>query len=105
MKIIPFAPRRTLFKRNIRPKALSSHLPTLSKLSFCLPRFPFSSFVDSVPTVVVLPEVSEAIARHDPVVALESTILAHGLPYPENIELASDISHILRSKVCFNFLL
>ena len=32
-------------------------------------------------------------------VALESTILSHGLPYPQNLQLAKDISNILRSKV------
>lgn len=32
------------------------------------------------------------------VVALESTIVAHGMPYPQNLELAKDVSQILRSK-------
>lgn len=46
----------------------------------------------------ILPEVSDAIANNKPVVALESTILAHGLPYPENIELAKELSEIIRGK-------
>lgn len=33
-------------------------------------------------------EVSEALDRHEPVVALESTVIAHGLPFPKNIETA-----------------
>lgn len=33
------------------------------------------------------------------VVALESTIVAHGMPYPQNLELSKDVSQILRSKV------
>lgn len=45
----------------------------------------------------ILPEVSKAVANKKPVVALESTILAHGLPYPENRNLASDLSAIFRS--------
>mmetsp|Transcript_15510 Transcript_15510/g.29260 ORF Transcript_15510/g.29260 Transcript_15510/m.29260 type:complete len:713 (-) Transcript_15510:33-2171(-) len=46
----------------------------------------------------ILPEVSEALSLGKPVVALESTILAHGLPPPENIQLARDISKIIRSR-------
>ena len=44
------------------------------------------------------PEVQEAIQTSKPVVALESTILSHGLPYPENLHLSRDISKIIRSK-------
>jgi len=36
----------------------------------------------------VSPEVGEAIAKNRPVLAMESTLIAHGFPYPENIELA-----------------
>ena len=36
--------------------------------------------------VRVLPEVSEALESGKPVVALESTIVAHGMPYPENLQ-------------------
>ena len=46
----------------------------------------------------ILPEVSEALSSGKAVVALESTILAHGLPHPENINLANDISSIIRSR-------
>ncbi|MBC7739233.1 MAG: pseudouridine-5'-phosphate glycosidase, partial [Candidatus Saccharibacteria bacterium] len=34
------------------------------------------------------PEVAEAIRHGLPVVALESTIITHGMPYPQNIETA-----------------
>ncbi len=34
------------------------------------------------------PEVSEALRDNRPIVALESTVIAHGLPYPQNIETA-----------------
>ncbi|MBP7377389.1 MAG: pseudouridine-5'-phosphate glycosidase, partial [Pyrinomonadaceae bacterium] len=33
-------------------------------------------------------EVSSAIKQRQPVVALESTVIAHGLPYPQNLETA-----------------
>jgi pseudouridine-5'-phosphate glycosidase len=41
-------------------------------------------------------EVAEAITQNDAVVALESTIIAHGMPYPENIETALEIENIIR---------
>jgi pseudouridine-5'-phosphate glycosidase len=37
----------------------------------------------------VLPEVAEALAAGHPVVALESTLISHGLPYPQNLEVAT----------------
>ncbi|RAK11915.1 pseudouridine-5'-phosphate glycosidase [Halanaerobium saccharolyticum] len=41
-------------------------------------------------------EVKEALAAGKPVVALESTIIAHGMPYPQNIETALEIEDIIR---------
>jgi pseudouridine-5'-phosphate glycosidase/sugar/nucleoside kinase (ribokinase family) len=46
----------------------------------------------------ILPEVSNALSENKAVVALESTILAHGLPFPENMNLAEEICSIIRSK-------
>src|SRR6056297_2830378 len=43
-------------------------------------------------------EVKETLENNQPVVALESTIIAHGMPYPENIETAIEIEDILREK-------
>ena len=34
----------------------------------------------------VTPEIADAVAAGKPVVALESTILSHGMPYPQNVE-------------------
>jgi pseudouridine-5'-phosphate glycosidase len=39
--------------------------------------------------LVVAPEVADALADGRPVVALESTLISHGLPYPQNIEVAN----------------
>src|SRR6187431_3214584 len=39
--------------------------------------------------LVVAPEVVAALAERRPVVALESTLISHGLPYPQNLEVAS----------------
>lgn len=41
-------------------------------------------------------EVADALAENRPVVALESTVIAHGLPYPENIETARSLETIIR---------
>lgn len=45
----------------------------------------------------VLPEVSEALAAGGPVVALESTIISHGLPRPDNLRVAREIEAAVRS--------
>jgi pseudouridine-5'-phosphate glycosidase len=42
------------------------------------------------------PEVRAAIADKRPVVALESTIIAHGMPYPQNISTALEVEQIVR---------
>ena len=45
----------------------------------------------------VLPEVSDALAAGRPVVALESTIISHGLPRPDNLRVAREIEAAVRS--------
>ena len=42
------------------------------------------------------PEVAAAIAEGKPVVALESTIISHGMPYPQNVETALNVERIIR---------
>jgi pseudouridine-5'-phosphate glycosidase len=46
--------------------------------------------------LLVHPEVEDALARGGPVVALESTIISHGLPRPENLRIARDIERAVR---------
>ena len=41
-------------------------------------------------------EVKEALASGKPVVALESTIISHGMPYPQNVETALKVESIIR---------
>jgi len=43
-------------------------------------------------------EVSQAIAKALPIVALESTIIAHGLPRPSNLEMAREVEAIIRDR-------
>ena len=44
----------------------------------------------------VNPEVAQAIREGRPVVALESTIISHGMPYPQNVETALNVERIIR---------
>jgi pseudouridine-5'-phosphate glycosidase len=46
--------------------------------------------------ITVAPEVAEALAAGQAVVALESTIVSHGLPRPDNIEIARQIEQAVR---------
>ena len=43
-------------------------------------------------------EVAEAVAAGKPVVALESTIISHGMPYPQNVETALKVESIIREQ-------
>ncbi len=43
------------------------------------------------------PEVAAALAEGKPVVALESTIISHGMPYPQNVEMANKVEAIIRA--------
>ena len=44
----------------------------------------------------IKPEVAAAIAQGKPVVALESTIISHGMPYPQNVQTALEVERIIR---------
>lgn len=44
----------------------------------------------------IAPEVAEALAQNKPVVALESTIISHGMPYPQNVETALKVEQVIR---------
>ncbi len=48
----------------------------------------------------ITPEIQKALEENKPVVALESTILSHGMPYPENLEFAHKVEEIIRAEGC-----
>lgn len=48
--------------------------------------------------LAVTPEISQALAANKAVVALESTILSHGMPYPENVEFSHKVEEIVRGE-------
>lgn len=50
----------------------------------------FNKFLD------VAPEVRKALEEGKPVVALESTIISHGMPYPKNVETALNVEKVIR---------
>lgn len=55
--------------------------------------FNYNSCID------VSPEVSKALRSHTPVVALESTIISHGMPYPQNLQTALEVEEVVRNEV------
>lgn len=46
--------------------------------------------------IVLSREVQEAVDNNKPIVALESTIISHGMPYPKNVEMANTVEDIIR---------
>ncbi|MCP4438582.1 MAG: pseudouridine-5'-phosphate glycosidase [Aureispira sp.] len=50
----------------------------------------FKQYID------IAPEVQKALDNNQPVVALESTIISHGMPYPKNVETAREVEQIVR---------
>ncbi len=48
------------------------------------------------PPLNILPEVADALAENRPVVALESTIITHGMPFPQNVETARAVEAAVR---------
>ncbi|NRP11887.1 Pseudouridine-5'-phosphate glycosidase [Aliiroseovarius sp. xm-m-379] len=43
------------------------------------------------------PDVAQALTHGTPVVALESTIITHGMPYPQNVETAREVEAVVRA--------
>ena len=46
--------------------------------------------------LIINPEVKKALEENRPVVALESTIISHGMPYPKNVETALRVEKVIR---------
>lgn len=77
-----------------RVQALTNHLQCTQSLSsseaFDVSSQQFADFL------VVTPEVKEALSSGRPVVALESTIISHGMPYPQNYQTAREVEQVAR---------
>lgn len=50
------------------------------------------------PSLALTDEVATALAEGAPVVALESTIISHGMPHPDNVEMALEVEDIIRGQ-------
>lgn len=48
------------------------------------------------PLVAIHPEVQQALSENKPVVALESTIISHGMPWPKNVTTALAVENVVR---------
>ncbi|HHX52104.1 MAG TPA: pseudouridine-5'-phosphate glycosidase [Erysipelothrix sp.] len=48
--------------------------------------------------ITLTQEVKDALDNNKPVVALESTIISHGMPYPKNVEMANRVEDIIREQ-------
>ncbi|KAG9314320.1 indigoidine synthase A-like protein [Chiua virens] len=68
-----------------------SRLPRSLRFSLSHRSSTYASSID------VHPEVEDALANNRPVVALESTIITHGMPYPTSLEMAQSVERIVRS--------
>jgi pseudouridylate synthase len=53
--------------------------------------------MQTAPHLNIHHEVSQALADGEPVVALESTIIAHGMPYPQNVATALEVEAVIRA--------
>ena len=49
------------------------------------------------PFLTIHPEVEQALNDGKPIVALESTIISHGMPYPENVSTAIEVENTVRA--------
>lgn len=77
----------------LRPFASSS-----SSLTFAATAAAAASGKSATPKIDLLysAEVKNALAKGLPLVALESTIITHGMPYPQNVETAIRVENVIR---------
>ena len=55
-------------------------------------------------SIVVSDHVQTSLLNGEPIVALESTIITHGMPQPHNLNTAKKVESIIREKVCMYYL-
>ena len=51
-------------------------------------------------SIVISDHVQNSLLNGEPIVALESTIITHGMPQPHNLNTAKKVESIIREKVC-----
>src|SRR3954451_10219991 len=82
-----------------RSKLVQGHISDLRTLPW--EKLPHSGCLCGVtamthPLIDLAPDVRAALAAHVPVVALESTIITHGMPYPQNVATAREVEAVVR---------
>lgn len=86
-------------RSSFRLAQLSSHIRTVACRAadehHCLPSG--SASRPDLQVIVVHPRVRQALQRGAPVVALESTIISHGMPYPQNLQTALEVEAVVRA--------
>lgn len=88
--LLHFAP----FQGMLRP--ITRSLSSSARITKSFPSSLISARERGVP-IDVHPEVEQALAEHQPLVALETTIVTHGMPYPVNLETARSVERHVRS--------
>nr|GMD21807.1 Pseudouridine-5'-phosphate glycosidase [Ipomoea batatas] len=85
--------------RTIYQLSLKMESPAVSRLATIQRHLTSSTSVKGCynELIKISPKVSEALAHGLPVVALESTIISHGMPYPQNLETAKQVEEIVSS--------
>ncbi|EGO03266.1 hypothetical protein SERLA73DRAFT_69168 [Serpula lacrymans var. lacrymans S7.3] len=93
-----------MFQNNLKMKFFkfdrSIGLHSLHKRTFASKLRRHSSLAQALrkqAPIDIHPEVEDALGRNIPVVALESTIISHGMPYPTSLETAQSLESIVRS--------
>ncbi|MBN2300003.1 MAG: pseudouridine-5'-phosphate glycosidase [Acholeplasmataceae bacterium] len=50
------------------------------------------------PYIKIHPDITKALESNQAVVALESTIISHGMPYPQNVKMANEVENIIKNE-------
>ncbi|KAG5576722.1 hypothetical protein H5410_056856 [Solanum commersonii] len=85
--------RLAILSRHFTSAAADCKVPPLNSVTM---QAGSGSFGQNLGWIKISPEVSEALKHGTPIVALESTIISHGMPYPQNFETAKELEVIVR---------
>lgn len=82
------------YRKNIKIRIGNVQYIYILKLCFFPP-----SLHHAARRVIMSPLVEDALSSHHPVVALESTIITHGMPFPQNLETAMEVEEAIKKEV------
>lgn len=84
-----------MYPRGLKPHVLAKrHIQSFAQRWYARPSLD-DVLKGSLP-VEIHPEVEEALRNKRPVVALESTIITHGMPHPVNLQTAQSVESLVR---------